>query len=186
MVNMERSEDRYMDEEKERYRELERRPAPKERLPRLDSEEYKEEKVKEVRVKTRESLPKQSLESPESLKIGASKVIGNLFDRVKFLEQRINELNDALKLRKELHSGIITEVDTEIADKSKILTGLSDIDDIRDFKLDISNLRAEKRRESVQFWRDIVELNTQLRELLEEHQMESKISDMFKDLKESD
>jgi hypothetical protein len=40
----------------------------------------------------------------------------------------------------------------------------------------------EKRRENVQFWRDMVQLTTELRELLEEYQMESKIADLFREL----
>jgi hypothetical protein len=41
----------------------------------------------------------------------------------------------------------------------------------------------EKRRENVLFWRDIFDLSTQLRELLEEYQMEAKIASLFKELK---
>jgi len=64
-----------------------------------------------------------------------------------------------------------------------LLAGLSDIDDIRDFKLDISTLRMEKRRENVQFWRDLVQLTTELRELMEEYKTESKIANLFRELK---
>jgi len=64
-----------------------------------------------------------------------------------------------------------------------LLTGLSNIDDIRDFKLDISSLRMEKRRENVLFWRDIFDLGTQLRELMEQYQMEVKIANLFRELK---
>ncbi len=118
----------------------------------------------------------------EPLKRVSPKVIGNLFDRVEFLKQRMVEIKNALDHRKTLHNDLIREIDEDIKDKQEILGRLSDIDDIRDFKLDISTLKMEKRRENVQYWRDVLELSTELRELLEEHQMESKIASLFKEL----
>jgi len=46
--------------------------------------------------------------------------------------------------------------------------------------LDISLLQREKRKENVQFWRDVLELTTELREIIEQHEMESKIAEIFK------
>jgi hypothetical protein len=119
----------------------------------------------------------------EPLRKVSPKVIGNLFDRVDFLRTRINEIQSALDTRKRLHTELVKEIDADIGDKQRMVAGLSDIDDIRDFKLDISTLRMEKRRENVQFWRDLVQLTTELRELMEEHQTESKIANLFRELK---
>lgn len=157
---------------------------PEEAQPEWKPFEEEEEKIKEVRVTTRESLPKVQRDEIEQLKRLSPKIIGNLFDRVKFLQQRISETSNAINVRQEIHKSLLDEVDSEIADKTAILRTLSDIDDIRDFRLDISNLRAEKRRENVQFWRDVTELNKELRELMDEFQSESKIADIFKDLAE--
>ncbi len=119
----------------------------------------------------------------EPLRKVSPKVIGGLFDRVDFLRIRIAETQSALDTRKRLHEELVKEIDTDVNDKKALLAGLSDIDDIRDFKLDISTLRMEKRRENVQFWRDLVQLTTELRELMEEYQTESKIANLFKELK---
>lgn len=148
-----------------------------------DTEEYKEEKPqREVKRVTRKSMPKLHGDDFSPLIKTSSDVIGNLFDRVKFLNERVSETKESINLRKELHKEIINGIDADIQDKLKLLKGLSDIDDIRDFKLDISALRMEKRRENVQFWRDITELNAELRKLMEDQQTESKIADLFKEL----
>jgi len=169
--------------EEDLYEEKERTTLPR---PRHEKEEYEREEEKRPRtieVERRTIHKMLTEEQLQPLREVSPKVIGNLFDRVEFLRQRITETQSAIETRKKLHDDIIQEVDTDIADKQKILAKLSDVDDIRDFKLDISSLRMEKRRENVQFWRDIFDLSTQLRELVEEHQMETKIADLFKDLR---
>ena len=122
-------------------------------------------------------------EGLQPLKKVSPKVIGSLFDRVDFLRTRISEIQSALDTRKRLHEELIKEIDADIGDKQRMVSGLSNIDDIRDFKLDISTLRMEKRRENIQFWRDLVQLTTELRELIEEYQTESKIANLFRELK---
>ena len=148
-----------------------------------DVEYRKQVERREVKVERR-SPQRMLLETElEPLRKVSPKVIGSLFDRVDFLRTRIAEIQSALDTRKLLHNELIKEIDVDIGDKQRMVAGLSDIDDIRDFKLDISTLRMEKRRENVQFWRDLVQLTTELRELMEEYQTESKIANLFRELK---
>ena len=49
-------------------------------------------------------------------------------------------------------------------------------------EMDISILRKEKRAESINFWRDVTELRSELRELLEQYETEKRIKDMFHSL----
>ena len=148
------------------------------------SEIYKEARapveIKRMTGAGRLVLEKEEL---EPLRKVSPKVIGGLFDRVDFLKTRIAEIQSALDTRKRLHDELIKEIDVDIGDKQMLLSGLSNMDDIRDFKMDISTLRMEKRRENVQFWRDLVQLTTELRELMEEFQTESKIANLFQELK---
>jgi hypothetical protein len=57
-----------------------------------------------------------------------------------------------------------------------------DMTDKRNFKMDISALRKEGRNETVRFWKDILELKTELQELLEQYKTETKIVDIFKEI----
>jgi hypothetical protein len=167
----------------------ERDKYEKQEIPRTSSERFRREEYQEkappreikIERKTIHKMLKE--EELEPLKMLGPKVIGNLFDRVDFLKNRIEEIQATLDTRKTLHNELIQEIDADINDKKALLAGLSDIDDIRDFKLDISTLRMEKRRENVQFWRDLFQLTTELRESLEEYQTESKISNLFQELK---
>ena len=153
--------------------------------PKLHTEEYEEREEKEPRkieVERRTIHKMITEQNMEPLRRVSPKVIGNLFDRVEFLKQRTIEVKTALDNRKIIHDQLIKEIDADIEDKEKILLKLSDIDDVRDFKLDISTLRMEKRRENLQYWRDLLELSTELRELIEQYQMEAKIAELFKEL----
>jgi hypothetical protein len=172
------------------YRNLnERDKYEKQEIPRTSSERFRREEYREkeapreIKVERRTIHKMLKEEEMEPLKMLGPKVIGNLFDRVDFLKIRVNEVQTALDTRKSLHEELIKEIDLDIGDKQRLVMGLSDIDDVRDFKLDISSLRMEKRRENVQFWRDTVQLTTELRELLEEYQTESKIANLFQELK---
>jgi hypothetical protein len=167
--------------EGEEYEERESSPSS----VRFERVEYRErERPREVKIERRTIHRMLREFELEPLKKVSPKVIGNLFDRVEFLRQRIAETQAALETRKRLHEEIIKEIDADIGDKQRMVSGLSDIDDIRDFKLDISTLRMEKRRENVQFWRDILQLRTELRDLMEQYQTESRIAELFKQLKE--
>jgi len=143
--------------------------------------EHQGTRIEEIRTKIRESMPGMEKEADEPLKLAGSRVIGNLFDRIDFLRQRIDEMNCAIETRKNLHEEIIAEIDADIEDKMRSLSTLTDTDDIRDFKLDISLLRAEKRKENLKFWKDLLELRSELRKLKEEYETEGKIAELFKD-----
>ncbi|MDI6826261.1 MAG: hypothetical protein QMD36_03655 [Candidatus Aenigmarchaeota archaeon] len=145
--------------------------------------EYRErERPREITIERRTVHKMLREEELEPLRKVSPKVIGNLFDRVEFLRQRITETRTALETRKKLHEELMNEIEADIRDKQSMLAGLSNIDDVRDFKLDISTLRMEKRRECIQFWRDVFQLSTELRELMEQYETESKIANLFKDL----
>jgi len=167
--------------EVEEYEEKDNQILSSQRFPRL---EYRErERPREIKVERR-TMHRMLKEEPiKPLRTVKTKIVGNLFDRVEFLKQRITEVKAALETRKRLHKEIIEEIDADISDKQRMVAGLSDVDDIRDFKLDISTLRMEKRRENVQFWRDLLELSKELRELIEEYETESKIANLFRELK---
>jgi hypothetical protein len=178
-----------VDDEPKYYRSFDERQYKEERTSGVsggrpeDVEYRKQAERREVKVERR-SPQRMLLETElEPLRKVSPKVIGNLFDRVDFLRTRITETQSALDTRKLLHNELIKEIDTDIGDKHRLVAGLTDIDDIRDFKLDISTLRMEKRRENVQFWRDLVQLTTELRELMEDFQTESKIANLFQELK---
>ncbi len=147
-----------------------------------EKQEYDEKRVEQVKVRSRAMLPRAEEEPIESLQRVSPQIIGGLFDRLQFLEQRITELQDAMKTRNELNKQMIAEIDKDVDEKNAMIRSISDMDEKRNLKLDISVLRREKRREYVQFWRDLLELRTELRELMEEHQMESKIAAMFKEM----
>lgn len=120
----------------------------------------------------------------EPLRRVSPEIVGSLFDRVEFLRQRVAEIQDSIRTREEMHARMMAEIDADIAEKQQIEASLVDIDEKRNFKLDISLLRREKRHENVQFWRDMVELKSDLRELMERLETESKVVGIFRDLKE--
>lgn len=179
-----------VDDEPLYYRSFDERRYEEQKTPKTPPQRFLREEYQEKMEAPREKAERRTIhkmlrewEELEPLKEVSPKVIGSLFDRVDFLRTRINEVQSALDTRKHLHDELVKEIDADIGDKNRLVAGLSDIDDVRDFKLDISTLRMEKRRENVQFWRDLVQLTTELRELLEAFQTESKIADLFRELK---
>ena len=138
------------------------------------------ETEKEIQVKRR-AMPRMEDLSVKPLNRLTPEIIGGLFDRVKFIEQRIQEINGMVDIRKDLHENIIVEIDADIDDKKAMELKLADIDEKRNLKLDISILRKEKRHEQLQFWRDVLELKTELRTLTEEFETETRIVGLFTD-----
>jgi len=122
---------------------------------------------------------------PKSLNRDAPEVFGTLFDRLRFLEAREDELKEMMEERTRLHKDVIKEIEKDIEDKEKTVSWLSDVEEKRNFKLDISILRRDKRFELLQFWRDIMELKTELRELMEQIETERNIVNIFNDTKGS-
>lgn len=134
--------------------------------------------VKEVIVKRR-AIPSDAESPLIPLRRVKPQIIGSLFDRVIFLEQRIEELRNSLEIRERLHKEISESIDADIREKENMIIGVSDVDEKRNLKLDISLLMKEKRRESIEFWRDTCTLRGELRELIEEHKTEKKIASIF-------
>jgi hypothetical protein len=141
-----------------------------------------EKLTEKVRVVSKQAIPGLEEDFLEPLKRLSPVVSGNLFDRVKFLRERIDETKNAMGLRESIHRDIISDIDSDIEEKGRIENQLSNMDEKRNIKMDISILRREKRNENVRFWKDILELRTELRELLEDYQTETKIVDIFEDL----
>jgi len=136
------------------------------------------EKIVEKERRKVLTLPSGLLKEEESFSLEdiGSKIVGNIFDRVKFLKQRILELEEAIEARKEMNKKFNEEIEREIAELERILPTISDKEELREFKLNLMMLRMEKRKENTNFWKDIVALKKQLRELLEEYEIESKLS----------
>lgn len=151
--------------------------------------QFREELEPEIR--TVEVIKKRTIPRMEEVKIkplnrDTPKVFGNLFDRVEFLEARMKETQNTISERKVLNNGFMEEINADIAEKEDMANHITDLDEKRNFKLDISILRKERRNENVQFWRDILELKTELRELIEKLQTEEKIVDVFKSMGDED
>ena len=143
--------------------------------------ETKERIVRET-VTKRTAMPRMEEEKVRPLERKTPEILGNLFDRVQFLGQRIAENQESMETRKALHEEIIADVNADMEEKKNMVNMITDLEEKRNFKMDISILRKEKRTESINFWRDMTELRTELRELLEQYETEKRIRDMFHDL----
>lgn len=155
------------------------------KLPKYKQEEIKliKPKIQKVSVPILQKLAKdmQSSET-EPLETIGSKVMGNLFDRVRFLEERIEETKKTIREREEMNARFNKEIDADIAEMERIITTISNREELREFKLNVTLLRMEKRKENTVFWRDIVALRKQLKELEEQYEAESKIANLFSEL----
>jgi hypothetical protein len=165
------------EEEEDVYRT--ERPDVGVKEPHVVSE--KEFLVKEVKVPAKQAIPRPEDEI-EGIKRITPELVGGLFERVRFLEERIAEDKAAMEERKSLHEAMVKEIDEDIAEKKDIESRLTDIDEKRNFKLDISLLRRDKRNEMVRFWKDMLELRTELKELTERHEVESRVTRIFRTL----
>lgn len=119
----------------------------------------------------------------ESLRLLASELVGNILERANFLNIRISEIDDGLNKREKIHTDSIREIESDIDEKIKILASASNKEDVRELQMDITTLKMEKRRENLGFWRDVLQLKRDLRELVEQYEIEMKIANLFKDLK---
>jgi hypothetical protein len=165
------------EEEEDVYRT--ERPDVGVKEPHVVSE--KEFLVKEVKVPAKQAIPRPE-EEIEGIKRITPELVGGLFERVRFLEERIAEDKAAMEERKSLHEAMVKEIDEDIAEKKDIESRLTDIDEKRNFKLDISLLRRDKRNEMVRFWKDMLELRTELKELTERYEVESRVTKIFRTL----
>ncbi|MEM7819868.1 MAG: hypothetical protein QXD48_03510 [Candidatus Aenigmatarchaeota archaeon] len=150
--------------------------------PTFPREPITREIIKEAKIVKKQAIPRFEDEEITPLKKMTPKLIGNIFDRVKFLEQRISDVKNAIELREKLHIEIINSINDDIREKEKMVMNIPDIDERRNLKLDISLLMKEKRKEDIEFWRDTFTLRSELRELLEQLQIEKKIVSIFSDL----
>lgn len=160
-------------------------PLTKEELNRLVVNKIK---IVEKRASPRilQKVSQKIMEDPtfklEPLVSIGKRISGNLFDRVKFLRERIGEVERLIEERKELHQKLIEEMEKDIKDRERLLGGISDPDKVREHKLDISLLKMERRKENMLFWRDILTLKKELQELKEEYENEVKIASLFDEL----
>jgi hypothetical protein len=138
------------------------------------------EKVKKIFSRT--ATPALLEDDVEPLERETPKIVGSLFDRIVFLRERIDEINRMMELRKDIHRKMTEEIDADVKEKEDIEKRMVDMTDKRNFKMDISALRKEGRTETVRFWKDMLELKSELQELLEQYKTESKIVDIFKGL----
>ncbi len=138
-----------------------------------------ERKERIVPIIKHRAMPRLEDEKIEPLKRLPPMVIGGLFDRVRFLEARMAETTETMTARADLHKKMLEEIAVDITERDEMLSHTADPDERRNIKLDMSVLRKERRHEQVQFWRDLLELRTELRELMEKHEMEKKIVDLF-------
>lgn len=138
------------------------------------------EKVKKVFSRT--ATPALLEDDVEPLDRETPKIVGSLFDRIAFLRERIDEINKMMELRKGIHKKMTEEIEVDVKEKEEIEKRMVDMTDKRNFKMDISALRKEGRTETVRFWKDMLELKTELQELLEQYKTETKIVDIFKDI----
>ena len=111
-------------------------------------------------------------------------IIGTLFERVDFLKTRIEEIRRSAQVREKLHKEMVNEILEDIKEKEEMEMRTADVDEKRNLKLDISMLRKEKRTENIRYWKDMMELTAELRELLERLETESNVSRIFRTVEE--
>lgn len=166
------------------YRELERSRLEEASKARAFFEEEKAPEKVVVKEAERPHITAFRMDDDdrlEYLKLKVDEVIGTISERKKFLEKRINELEEAIRKREELHEEIVRDIMEDIREKESLMRKMSRAEDIRDVMLDISALKSQKRKEEVQFWRDITQLKNELAVLKEEYEVTKKISSILEE-----
>ena len=153
---------------------------------KMEEPETKIEKEFEL-LKTKEKVMQQMIKvmnnDVEPLKTFSTLVVGDIFDRVESLRQRILEIRAALDERRSINRKISHDIQEEIEEMDAMLAGVADMDKKREFKMHVTLLQMERRREHTNFWRDITQLTQELQELEEQYRMELKMSKLFNELK---
>ena len=157
-----------------------KKPRKKARI--LKSKKKMIKKIKPKKVIR--SIVRDQEENIAHIKRLSPNIIGTLFDRLIFLKTRIEETRKSAQLRENIHKEMVNEIQEDIAEKEQMEMRAADIDEKRNFKLDISMLRKEKRTENIRYWKDMMELRAELRELMERFETESKVSRIFKSASE--
>jgi hypothetical protein len=147
---------------------------------------YEEERpvIKKEVLEQKKSWLKIKEERLKGLRLLGAELIGNIFERVKFLETRIGDIDSSLKSRQLINKKAIEEVTMDVDDKLSKLSTITDSDAVRDLQLDLTNLKMERRREVLLFWKDTLELQRELQQLKEQYVIESKIAKLFEGLKD--
>ena len=143
---------------------------------------YEDKEKTTVKIVERKGMPHMNDNQPEPIRREALNILGSLFDRVDFIRERIGEIKGIIDERKKIHADIIKEIEKDISEKESMVLVITNQDDKRNLKLDISILRRDSRNEALQFWKDLLELQTELRELNEQYITESKILGLFHNL----
>ena len=170
--------------------------TPRDDRPYVDEEEVESTfKRQELYEKEKEIVKKEILQEQKrwtkikeerlrSLRLLGFELIGNIFERVRFLELRIANIENSLKNRQEISEKAIKEITEDIDNKLSKISVTTDSDKIRDLQLDLTNLKMERRRETLLFLKDSVELQRELQQLREQHTIENKIAKLFEGLKD--
>ncbi len=156
-----------------------------ERIPKYSATIVKELKEEVERIKSEPVFKKMvELQSDDVNQIRkiTGEIIGSISERVLFLKNRIEEVKRAIEERKALHEKLVREIEADIRDKLAMIAEIGDKDKIRHLKLDISLLRMEKRKEELNFWRDINNLRRELIELTEMYINEKKLAELISSL----
>lgn len=153
---------------------------------KADEEDEDEIAPDTIKILQKDTIPQEDIDELKILRCTGSLIIGNLFDRVKFIENRISELTMAINLRKQIHEEMIADIDADIRDKETLAVRCADFDDLRSVKLQISMLKQQKRRELLQHFHDTFELGAELRALKEEFHSEQKIASIFDSVRDFD
>jgi len=172
--------------------------TPRETRPYVEEEEtsisfsrqelYEREKeiIKKEIIQQKKKWLKIKDQRLRALRLLGAELIGNIFERVKFLESRISDIQTSLQNRQVIHKNAIGEITEDVDEKLSKLSTETDSDKIRDIQLDLTNLKMERRREVLLFWKDTLELQRELQELKEQFTIEGKIARLFEDLKQEE
>lgn len=120
--------------------------------------------------------------TPKPLKDIGINVAGDIFDRTRFLKERIEETQSFIQQRESMHAKVNADIEKEIKEFETMIASISDREELREFKVNLNLLKMEQRRENDSYWRDRMVLMQQLRELKEQFHLESKISGLFSEL----
>ncbi|MBI5073477.1 hypothetical protein HZA99_06695 [Candidatus Woesearchaeota archaeon] len=184
---------RFEDIEEKKYEEYEKRRRKEEDvsppiilrekiyIPKEEREEVRERKASVTEI--RKAIVRERTRDIQPLQFMGTEIVGDLFDRVEFLKERMEEMNQNIISRQELNGQLVADINFDIQKKYELLNKLSNKEDIRELQLDISLLKMERRKENTLFWRDVVALKKELRDLIEQYKIESKIARIFGDAK---
>lgn len=166
------------------YREEEQERELTSRFEKQELYEREKEIIEKVVDQKQKKWLKIKEERLRALRLLGGELIGNIFERVKFLESRIDDTDQALTARLAINKSALAEITEDIDQKLSELNTANDPDMIRDIRLDLGNLKMERRREKLLFWKDTLELQRELQQLKEQYTIESKVADLFKGLRE--